>query len=211
MQTKEFTVRSLDQSHREAALSLICEQFTKGSVLHHAMRISADEYNSHIQKSIDSAIDEKLSAAALDSESNEMLGCLIATEFTFEQADLSLLPDKFRPITALINELEEKYAQLREIKSGQIILVDLAIVSDAARGLGIYSKLRRSAHDVGRKRGFEYVIGELSSAATQHLCVAKLGHSIVADIGYADFEFEGSHPFEGIQDPPSIQLVEAKL
>ena len=91
------------------------------------------------------------------------------------------------------------------------MLVDLAIVSDKARGRGIYSKLRNAVHEIGLKRGYERVVGELSSETTQYVCVKKLGHTIKAEIAYSDFLYRGSYPFKEIRTPPSIQLVEGLL
>ncbi len=206
-----MTIVPLRKQHRDDALSLVCNQFATGSVLHKAMKIGVDEYRLHIQEAFNIAIEEELSVIAIDSESGQVLGCLIATEFVVKRTDITLLPPKFRPIKSLLENLEEIYVRSKKIARGEYMLVDLAIVSDTARGQGIYSKLRSAVHDIGRKRHFKYVVGELSSAATQHLCVEKLGQSVKAEITYANFDYEGSFPFKSIQVPPSIQLAESRL
>ena len=38
-----------------------------------------------------------------------------------------------------------------------------------------------------------------------------MGHKIVSEIFYDNFEFNGSRPFESIDTPKSIQLVEGCL
>ena len=211
MRLEDITIIPLHKQHEKDALTLVCNQFATGSVLHKAMDISVDEYKTHVQKTFSLVIEEGLSVVALDNTDGSVLGCLLATEFVALESDIKSLPPKFRPIKALLEKLESIYTQSRATTSGRTMLVDLAVVSDLARGRGIYSKLRSVAHEIGRQRQFEYVIGELSSAATQHLCVKKLGHSVKAEVAYADFDYEGAQPFKAIQNPLSIQLVEARL
>ena len=64
---------------------------------------------------------------------------------------------------------------------------------------------------MAKAAGFNTVIGELSSAATQHVCVNSLGQTVMAEIEYASFEFAGGYPFAEIVKPPSIQLVEFQI
>jgi len=91
------------------------------------------------------------------------------------------------------------------------MLVDMAVVSSMARGQGIYRKLRESAHLIGREAGFSRVIGELSSAATQQLCINRLKHKVCAEIVYSTYEYKNQKPFASIKEPKSIVLVEGDL
>nr|MBX2838286.1 hypothetical protein [Gammaproteobacteria bacterium] len=59
--------------------------------------------------------------------------------------------------------------------------------------------------------GFRSVVGELSSSATQHLCINKFGHTVQAEIAYESFMYEGENPFSKIKEPPSIILAEGDL
>ena len=91
------------------------------------------------------------------------------------------------------------------------MLVDLAVVKRQASGLGIYRQLREAAKQMAKIAGFKYVAGELSSPVTQHVCVNRMGHKVIAEIDYASFKYGGNYPFADINQPASIQLVEAEL
>jgi len=121
------------------------------------------------------------------------------------------MPDSIRPVAALLQSLDALYRNQRQIVLGDYLLVDMAVVSSAACGQGLYRKLRTFVHQHGCNAGFKWVVGELSSAATQRVCVADFGHKICAEIDYRSFEYSGQRPFSTISDPRSILLVEGEL
>jgi len=204
-------IHALGKSEAADALRMVCEAFVMGSVLHKAMNISIDEYLQYLREPFLAAIDEGMSLVAVDTSTSATVGCILAREYSGVSAKIPDVPMKIRPINALLAELEKKYLETREITPGLFMLVDIAVVSPVVRGQGIYRKLREKSQDLGQSLGYTYVIGELSSAATQHLCVDKMGHQIKSEIEYATFEFQGSRPFESIEKPRSIQLVEGRL
>ena len=154
---------------------------------------------------------EGLSLVAYNQQSEQVFGCLIACDFCEHGSKTKPIPHRFKPISALLLLLENNYQQIRQFKEGQCMLVDLVVVDPAARGSGIYYKLREAAHSMAKSKGFEFVIGELSSAATQHVCVNKLGHTVMAEIEFSRFRFEDNYPFAKINIPPGILLVEHQL
>lgn len=97
------------------------------------------------------------------------------------------------------------------IGSGQYLLVDMAVVSPEARGSGLYKRLRRSIHVLGKRQGFKGVVGELSSAETQHVCIRRFGHSAFEEIPYDSFRYQDEFPFASIATPRSIVLTVGQL
>jgi len=67
--------------------------------------------------------------------------------------------------------------------------------------------MRRFAHSNAKKLGYQSVIGELSSAATQHFVLKKLGHTKQAEVLFESFDNNGTKPFQSIQEPKSIILA----
>ncbi|MEM7292239.1 MAG: hypothetical protein AAF420_02430 [Pseudomonadota bacterium] len=90
-------------------------------------------------------------------------------------------------------------------------MVDLAVVAREAGGRGVYKNLRLQAQTLAKIEGFETCVGELSSAATQHVLMNKFGHRVVAEVEFAEFEFDGKKPFASISDPTSIVMAEGLL
>ena len=87
----------------------------------------------------------------------------------------------------------------------------MGAVSSLAAGQGVYQKLRNAAQNNAKELGYRFVVGELSSASTQHVVLNKLGHSKVAEVLFSSFEFAGSRPFASINEPESIVLAEGML
>ncbi len=229
-----ISISSLHNADAEEVLWFVCERFVADSVLHHALGLQAKEYQRYLRQSFYTMVAEGLSFIARDNTTQELLGCIVATEMqplaqiceptttepneegtantSAEQETTSLSTQKtLAPLNALLNQLDAAYHQYRRVQQRQVILVDIAVVDRKARGIGLYKKLREQVHQAGRQQGFKYVVGELSSCATQRYCVDTLNASVIADIHYASFCYNGYYPFAAITDPPSIQLVESTL
>ena len=195
----------------DAALSLACQVFANGSVLHKALDISIEEYREYMRVPFELMLEQNLSLVAVEADTNMILGCLVACDYTFQVPNKTEVPAKLKPLAALLEELDRSYRKQRPMILGQSMFVDMAVVSPDATGRGIYRGLRETAHRIGRDVGFKRVIGKLSSAATQHVCVSRFGHRVCAEIEYASFLYRGQKPFAKICDPVSIQLVEGEL
>ncbi len=152
-----------------------------------------------------------LSLIATDAVTNEILGCIVSCDYASLPQNANSLPEKIKPVNALLENLEEQYRKTHRALPGECLLIDMAVVKPTSRERGIYTQLRSHAHNIGSDFGFTKVIGELSSAATQRLCVDQLGHKVCAQIEYASFNYENTTPFSNIKDPSSIVLVEAML
>jgi len=208
---KVCTIIPLERPHYEEALKFTASEFCAGSTLHRALGIHSCDYIKYLRQPFLSLAAENLSFIALDSATNSIVGCILSGDYSCSSAADNVTPDQLKPIAALIRELEEKYKSHRVVNPGSILLVDIAVVAHTVRGQGIYRQLRNTVHDAGTSRGFKYVIGELSSLATQQLCVKKLGHKVVCEIQYDRFEYQGDYPFVSIKEPACIQLVEGVL
>ena len=201
----------LRPDHIEQAFSLACRRFVQGSVIHQALGISVDEYRGYIRTPFISMCNQNLSLVAINIESKQVLGCIIAGDYSKPFLNNSALPEKFKPLNAMLAELDSHYRPGETVLPGEIIIVDMAVVSLEALNQGIYIKLRQALHHLAYQAGFKKVISELSSAATQHVCVNKFSQRICHEIVYSQFVYRGQKPFATITDPPSIQLVEGDL
>lgn len=197
-------------------VSFVCAEFLAGSVLHRALDISLPEYSHYMAEPICALLQQENSFVAIDEADQTVAGCILAGDFRPTETDQQVhdkpVPEFARPINALLNSLEQQYESQRPLNSTQAtLLVDIAVVAPRARGQGLYTRLREAVHKRALQRGYTSVVGELSSVATQHLCVEKLGHRVICEIPYRSFEFDGQYPFASIKEPASIQLVEGAL
>jgi len=210
-QTSRIYIERMTSEHAAKAFNIACDVFVNASVLHTAVGVTLEDYRRYMHTPFNAMQKQGLSLVAIDSRSNEIIGCLVACDYADQATNSIETPPVLRPVNALLCDLETRYRANRQINPGEYMLVDMAAVKPAARGLGLYSELRLAAHRIGQQSGFKRVVGELSSAATQHLCFNRLGHHICAEIHYASFEYSNHKPFASISEPPSIMLAEGKL
>lgn len=211
-----YSIRPLTSARVIDALQFVCKEFVTESVVHRAVGIEYDSYLEYMAEPFTAMAADNLSFIAVDEDNDELVGCVLAGDLNKTYPNSVPVPDALAPVKALLSELEKTYRADRpgaELTAalGETLLVDIATVAARARQQGLYRKLRLAAHSAAKAKGFDCVIGELSSTPTQRFCVDKLGHRVVSEVNYAGFEFNSEYPFAAIQQPSSIQLVVGKL
>ncbi len=183
----------------------------RGSTLHRALNIGLEDYRAYLWPSFQSMISEGLSVVAVDSANDQILGCLIVTAFNPETSMTSEVPQPFLPLVALTSELVARYQSKRSRSQGEAVLVDMGAVAPHAAGQGVYKAMRLEVDQIARDRGYRVILGELSSAATQHVVLDLVGHRAVAEVAFSSFIVDGVRPFAGISEPASIVMSEGDL
>ena len=192
-------------------LQFVCREFVQGSALHRATRVSLDSYVGYMRKPFHVMVAEGVSFVAIDDADEALVGCILACDYLRDAEPDVPIPKEIEPIRALLNALEAPFEAQRSIVHGQVLKVDIAVVTRTMRGKGIYTRMREHVHACGIKGGYASVVGELSSQATQTLCADRFKHPVCSEIAYKDFKFEGRYPFASITSPPSVQFVEGHL
>lgn len=206
-----FDIRPIDTSLSEAAFLLATQVFAESSTLHRALNISLDEYRDYLRPSFQQMLAEGLSVAALRKENNALVGCIIATDFHRVLNQEPSSHPTFAPLSALTDDLCQRYSRHRNITPGEVLLIDMGAVAKTASGKGLYQKMRAAAQKAAFEKGYRSVVGELSSAATQHVVLDRLGHQKMAELFFDSFTHRGRRPFEAIKEPKSIVLAEGAL
>lgn len=202
-------LRHLEIGDTGSALELIVGSFASDSVLHAALHVDAESYRPYVQAWLEPSIAQGLSWTIIDEPSRRMAACLLAMDYDIPDMD-SYMPERLLPMKALFAKLDAAYAAVRG-DDQRVALVDLAVVSPAFRQRGLYRQLREAVHQDAYDQGFTHVVGELSSAATQRVCIEQFGHRVVAEVPFESFEFEGQRPFASIISPSAIRMVEGQL
>ena len=203
-------IRSLQAADVAAAFALATQVFVEHGTLHRALGADLETYRAYLRPEFQAMVDEGLSVCAVDP-SGRMLGCMIVVDF---HGPLRAAPGRhpvFAPVSALMSALGAAYARQYTIAPGEVILIDMGAVVTEATGAGVYRAMRAKVQRIAGTRGFRRVVGELSSAATQHVVLNRLGHKKIAEIAFAGFEHQGKRPFASITDPPGIILAEGDL
>lgn len=207
-------VVALNRGNYLQAFELLTRQFVEFSQPHRALGIELDEYRQYLEPSFRQTIEYGASYFAIDTD-GAVMGCVIACDYLTEAVSRRGTPlpvvRKMHPLQALLAQLNRAYLSHRRIADGDTLLVDMAAVDPRYGGRGVYTELREAVHERAREQGFRYVVGELSSAATQWVCIEKLEQQVIARLVFADFEYAGTRPFEKLLDPPEIVVVEGAL
>ncbi|WP_319545935.1 hypothetical protein [Ruegeria conchae] len=206
-----FHLKTLDDNDLDQSFALATQVFVDGSTLHRALNIQLNEYRDYLWPSFKAMVSEGLSVVSVDSTTYKILGCLIITEFSHVNAPSGEKTTPFAPLSALTSELVSRYSRKRDLRRGEAVLVDIGAVALEASGKGIYKAMRKRANQVAHDHGFRFVLGELSSSATQRVVLTRMGHRKIAEVRFSDFEYEGSRPFASISDPESIVMSEGDL
>lgn len=209
--TGPITIRPLIAADIEPSFRLASQVFIDGSTLHRALNIGLDAYRAYLWPSFAAMVSDGLSVVAVDPTNEDILGCLIVTRFRPETATVAVSARAFAPLAALTSELVTQYLSKRPLGSDDAVLVDMAAVKQSAAGLGAYRAMRTFVAPVARDLGFRYILGELSSAATQHVVLNQMGHRNMAEVEFASFKFEQSRPFSSITRPTKIIMSEGSL
>ncbi|MEP1444346.1 MAG: hypothetical protein ABJK39_15165 [Hyphomicrobiales bacterium] len=203
--------RPLTPLDHQVAFDLVTEVFVNASTLHKALDITLEEYRPYLKASYDEMASSGLSVVAIDTKTNDVIGCLIGYDFHDHVHSKGTAPEKFAPLSALSNALCGSFIKDRKPKPLDIAYLDMAAIAPAYLGQGIYQNMRSFAHANAKKRGFKSVLGELSSAITQHFVLNKMGHTKQAEVWFEQFNYNGSKPFQSIKEPRSIILAEGQL
>lgn len=200
---------NLDKRYIDPSFDLAAQVFCTGSTLHQLAEISEAEYKDCLRQGFLDNVRQGLSAVAVINGGKDVIGCVVACDFLDQGATKS--NPKLAAMQSLFARLEQDYIAVRAPKPGQSVLVDMALVHPDHLGAGIYQKLRDHVHQTARNNGYEFVVGELSSATTQNVVSNKMGHEVLSRISFNQFEFEGTKPFQSIQSPKEIWLTEGVL
>ncbi len=208
----QIEISKLGEPLAEQAFALASGNFASQSVLHVALNANLEDYRAYLRPTFFDDVKDGLSLAAKDAKNGELLGVLIARDFLKQRHKSQLLfQEKYEPITQLFQMLETTYLQQRSLEMGDALLVDMAAVLPSHAGNGIYQKLRKEISIRAKLLGYKYIIGELTSSATQRVILEKMGHRQCAQINLTDFVYEDRRPFATIADPEMIVLAEETL
>ncbi|MEM7209843.1 MAG: hypothetical protein AAF434_18630 [Pseudomonadota bacterium] len=210
MLEQRYEIIALTPERYDETFALATRIFVANSSVHKALEISLEEYRNYYIKEFELIAEESLSLVSIDSKTGLVAGCLIGRDYC---TDLSKIEPniKLAPLSRLIGCLEDQYKKHRQHQLGACALVDIGAVDPEHEGHGIYRNLRTQAHSLFKTKGYRYVVGELSSSATQHVLINKMGHREIANVAFADFTYNGSTPFASIEEPPTIVMVEGEL
>jgi hypothetical protein len=200
----------LGAQHLDEAIRCLCVQFSEMEPMSCALRLSISDHLPFVTLVCQQAARDGLSVAAIDIESGELVGCMIAHDFMYPPAEgIETAARRLAPILALLDTLDERFRQGRAISPRTHLHV--LMVASRLPNRGISTTLYRVVQQRARSLGFQKLVVEPTGLVSQHVLVEKLGQQVAAEIVYASFVFEGERVFQTISAPPSCLLTVGDL
>ena len=96
-QCDDLDISLLTSENSGHAFELVCEVFVEGSVLHKAVGVSLDEYREYLSGSFQIMLQQGLSLVATDRLNGEVVGCLVACDYTTPVQATTEMPECVKP------------------------------------------------------------------------------------------------------------------
>ncbi len=194
----------------EATIHLIANAFSAADPPAVAMGLTAQDLAQMLGIIAPQAAKAGLTSIARLRSSGEVVGAMLSEDFAAPvTADVEDISQRFRPIFAMLGQLDVRYSPSRPASGEAVHLLMLAVGARFA-GRGIAQGLVRSCLENASAKGYRRAVTEATGAASQHL-FSKLGFQERLRITYQDFRYEGEAVFSSIADHGGTALMDRAL
>jgi GNAT superfamily N-acetyltransferase len=157
------------------------------------------------------AVEDGLTLVARDTGTGELVGALLADDFAAPPPEgIDAVSERFRPIAALLEELDASYRVGRSMRPGEYLRLAMLGVSPAAAGRRVGQRLVELCLENGARRGFRTAVTEATGRVSQHIC-RKHGFVERITCPYGSFRFEGRPVFASIAEHHGAVLMDRHL
>lgn len=208
---KDVRYGRLDMNSLEEVALLIGKSFSISDPMAIARQLSVQDFHAYILSLGAWLSAAGLSVVARDERSQQLIGALIAGDFAADSPLLAeQINDKFAPIFALLQSLEDYYKRSRDINLGQYLHLYMLAVLPQHRGKGIARTLVSVALEHGARQGFGTALTEAANPISQHVFV-KAGFAPRQQVSYEEFTYRGKRVFASIADSGGTTLMDKDL
>lgn len=161
---------------------LIAEAFVRNEPLTKHLAIPLEVFQQWCREVIIDSIKDNMCFVARD-QNNVITGCVIAEDIVNTTS-----PDccQLRPILTLLDNVAEQYPEV--IMQCKTLHLYLAATKTGYEGQRICNKLIEYLLHEAKTNKYEYVVSELTSKGTQHICIEKLQFQNIHCIQYKDIQ-----------------------
>ena len=197
--------RSADAS---AVVGLIARVFSAADPLAVAMGLTQADVERLVGLLCPKAVTDGLTVVARSSEETQIVGALLTDDFaTPPEIDPDDISEKFLPILAMLESLDEGYRKGRTILPGQCLHLFMLGVDQRFAGRGLAQQLVAACLAIGRQKGYTHAITEATGVVSQKV-FRKLGFSDRLRMSYQDYRYGGRPVFASIRDHEATILME---
>ena len=195
-----------DNDIEETAIC-ISQVFSKYETMSKSLKFSFDEFYRFAVHVCKKAAAQKLSIIAKNWQTGEVIGFIIAEDFTTIHAEaLEDIDKKFEYVFSLLSELDENYRSIHPVRAGQVLHIFMLGVQEIYTKRYIGTTLVKENLNLAKQHNFEVAITEATGVASQHLFL-NLGFTEESAIEYKSYKFKGKQIFSSINKPRNCLLM----
>lgn len=198
-------------SDQDEMTSLLAEAFSGYDPPALAMGVTAEEFEPLVRGLCPGAAAEGLTIVARSAATDEMVGAVLAADFTAPPPEHGEPPsEKFLPVFTLIDQLDAQYQWDRRIEPGTHLHVLLVGVARPFMGRQVAQNLITACEDNARRKGYRVAVTEASGSVSQHI-FRKLGYVERFRTSYQEYRYQGAPVFASIEGHRGMILMDKVL
>jgi len=178
----QLVIETLQEIEINNVASLITESFTENEPLTRHIQVSKDCFCKWCKIMIKEIVDDKLCLIAKNND-GVIVGCLIAKTMKNEETPKS---EEMKPIEDFLREISGFYPI--EIDTNNTVHLSMVATKLGYEGNNICFFLIQELIKKATEINYEYIITELTSQETQHICLNKLGFKSQYEVDYKVYE-----------------------
>ncbi len=183
----------------DEAIDCIAQTFSQGEPMTSLLGISKEEFTYFAKVFITKAAREGMSVVARDIYSDQFMGCIICEDYVTDLPEgIEDISPNFNPIIALLESLGTCYKTEHSVNPGELYHLFMGGVYKEFAGSGVASQMSFFIEKLGKEKGYNGAIGEVTGPISQHVYINQLGYQPLYHIRYSDFLYEGKRIFKNI-------------
>ena len=189
----------------------IAEAFSSSDPPALAMGLTAQDLTRFLRIISPQATEAGLTTVARLRSTGEVVGAMLSDDLAAPvAAEPELISRKFRPIFAMLEQLEQRSFALEPPPEGEHVHLFMLAVDGRLAGRGIGQGLVRSCLENAATRGYRRAVTEATGMVSQHL-FRKMGFQERSRISYQEFRYEEQAVFASIASHVGAQLMDRAL
>lgn len=201
----------LKSSDTGAIVRLIAKGFSAAEPPAVAMGLSMPELETFVGLLCPKAVEDGLTIVARDQETGEFAGAMLTDDFAVPSGiKPSAFSQKFLPILAMLDTLDEQYRQGRVIRVGEYLHLFMLAVDARYAGCGIAKQLVSACLENGRAKGYKCAVTEATGTISQRV-FRQLGFREQVRAAYQEYRYEGRAVFASIREHEAAILMDRTI
>jgi GNAT superfamily N-acetyltransferase len=190
----------------DAVVHLLAKVFSAAEPPAVAMGLTPADFEPFVRQLCPRAATDGLTIVARDD--SQIAGVMPTDDFAIPP-DLAAgqFSEKFLPILAMLDSLDEQYHQERSIRPGNYLHLFMLAVDEHYAGQGIATQLVITCLANGRQKGYTHAVTEATGVVSQHV-FRKSGFVERARVSYQNFRYEDRRVFASIREHEAAILMD---